>query len=31
LHLALDTTMMWDHFYIVALSVVINNRAIPQV
>lgn len=29
LHLALDTTMLWNRFCVVVLSVVIHNRAIP--
>ena len=29
LHLALDTTMLWNRFCVVVLSVVIYNRAIP--
>jgi hypothetical protein len=29
LHLALDTTMLWNRFCFVVLSVVIHNRAIP--
>ena len=29
LHLALDTTMLWNRFCVVVLSLVIHNRAIP--
>lgn len=27
--LALDTTMLWNHFYVVVLSVICHGRAIP--
>ena len=29
LHLALDTTMLWNRFCVVAVSVVVHGRAIP--